>query len=192
MDNIISHATPSTAWHHRPNHLFIPERTYMVTAATRHWRPLFAGRERLELLYNHLLDGLCRHGWDVEAWVVLPSHYHVIATAPRNGNRIREVVQELHMRTAKRINELDACPGRQVWFQYWDTCISFEASLYSRMRYVMMNPVKHGLVVDETDYPWGCSWWFARNMEPTLLRRIRSYRCDRLKVVDRFLDEGGP
>ena len=63
-------------WHHRPNHLFEPNCTYIVTASTLHSQRLFNTPARLSFLEAALLTETKIQGWDVEAWVVFPNHYH--------------------------------------------------------------------------------------------------------------------
>jgi putative transposase len=115
---------------------------------------------------------------------VFPNHYHFVGTPSAGGRPLGDVINELHAVTARELNRYDGSPGRKVWFQFWDTRLTYAASYYARLRYVMYNPVKHGVVTDETAYPWGCAAWFARNLEPARLRRLRSYRCDRLDVFE--------
>jgi len=153
-------------WHHRPNHLFLPDRCYMVTAGTLHKRRLFQTGIRLQMLHDALLQVFTDHGWQVDAWAVFENHYHIVAVSPPTGAPLQEVVQELHSMTARELNRLDGTPGRRVWFQFWDTCLSFAPSFHARIRCVMTNPVKHGLVQDEGAYPWGCARWFEQNLDP--------------------------
>jgi putative transposase len=173
-------------WHHRPNHLFVPLRTYIVTGATLHAVRLFHDDTRLELLHDRLLETLDRFGWHVDAWVAMSNHCHFVATSPDAGSTVRDAIRELHAQTARELNRLDGAQRRRVWFQYWNSCISSAASYYARLRYVMYNPVKHGVVTDELAYPWGCAAWLDRNLDPSRQRRIRSYGCERVRVVDGF------
>ncbi len=43
---------------------------------------------------------------------------------------------------------------RQVWWNYWDTCIRSEKDFNNRLGYIFWNPVKHGLVDNIGDYPF--------------------------------------
>jgi len=158
----------------------------MVTAGTLRKERLFKAGRRLQMLHDTLLRMFAEHGWHVEAWAVFENHYHVVVISPPIGLSLREILRNLHSATARELNSLDGTPGRQVWFQYWDSCVTFETSYYARLRYVMTNPAKHGLVQEETSYPWGCAWWFERNLDPSRLRRIKSYRCERVRVPDDF------
>jgi putative transposase len=57
-----------------------------------------------------------------------------------------------HKFTARRWNAEDQQPGRQVWWNYWDTCLLSEAAYLARWNYVHWNPVRHGLVTRPEDY----------------------------------------
>lgn len=173
-------------WHHRPSHVFRPGQAYLITAATWQRRPLFRDRQRLEMLRDRLLSEAGALAWDVDAWVVFPSHYHLVATSPEPGADVRRLVRAVHSRTARELNALDGQAGRRVWFQYWDTCLTFPASYFARMSYVVNNPVKHGVASTPEDYPWSsAAAWVAADRRP-FLNRVLSYRSDRVRVADDF------
>ena len=62
------------------------------------------------------------------------------------GGSLRDLVREIHSRTAIALNRHDATPGRKVWHNFWDTRLTHERSYFARLNYVHQNPVKHGLV----------------------------------------------
>ena len=158
----------------------------MVTAGTLYKRPVFTGANGLTLLRNELLKTIERFDWDLRAWVVFPNHYHFVAVSPDEGNSLRRLVQAIHSQTARQVNQLDQEPGRKVWFQYWDTCITFDQSYFARIHYVITNPVKHGFVQNAADYSYGCARWIEDREKMSFLRRVRSYRCDKVRVNDDF------
>ena len=51
----------------------------------------------------------------------------------------------LHEDTAEEINRCDGTANRTVWFNFWDTKLTFETSYLARLNYVHQNAVKHGL-----------------------------------------------
>lgn len=158
----------------------------MVTASTLYKRPFFQGDERLQLVQQALWEAMEAFGWRIQAWAIFANHYHVIAHAPSDAASLKRVIQRLHAQTAREINRLDKTPGRQVWFQYWDTCLTFEASYYARLSYVHHNPVKHGLVTEARHYPFCSAAWFEQQADPALRRKVETARYDRVTVPDDF------
>jgi len=173
-------------WHHRPSHLFVPNAAYLVTAGTLHKKGFFRGPERLRILERELFAAAHVYSWELQAWALFANHYHFIARAPNDAVTLRRMVQRLHSATARAINRLDNAAGRQVWFQYWDTCLTFEASSYARLNYVHNNPVHHGLVSVPEKYEFCSARWFAANAPPAFSKRVRSYAYDQIDVPDDF------
>lgn len=174
------------AWHHSPSHLFVPGGCYIVTAATKGKRPIFGDPERLGLVQSTLLASAEKFGWHLEAWCVLANHYHFVATAPDDVGSLKRMIQRLHSRTALTVNALDAAPGRRVWFQYWDTCLTHEKSYLVRLSYVHNNAVKHGIVTSADEYPYCSARWFAARASPAFHKLVMSLRTNRIDVVDDF------
>lgn len=96
------------------------------------------------------------------------------------------MLQRLHSETARKINALDEAYGRQVWFQYWDVCLTYEKSYYARLHYVIDNPVKHGLVSNAEDYRYCSAAWFRENADPVFCKKVLSFRYDKLDIPDDF------
>jgi REP-associated tyrosine transposase len=173
-------------WHHRPLHIFSANTMYIVTGSTLQKRALFEGCERLSLLQRTLFEAMVSHGWELQAWAVFANHYHFVAQASDDASSLKQMIQRLHSQTARVINGEDGMKGRRVWFQYWDTCLTYEKSYYPRLNYVHNNPVKHGLVARADQYPFCSAAWFERNAEPGFRRKVESFRFDRVKVPDDF------
>jgi putative transposase len=176
----------TTSWHHSPPHRFVPGSTYMITGATLNKEPFFHGPDRLEYLQDQLLAIFKKHGWEIHAWAVFPNHHHLIARAPENGASLSSIIRELHSVTAHTANQLDLASGRQVWFQYWDTCLTFEESWLVRLNYVNNNAVHHGLVANAVNYPYCSATWFQQKADRGFQRKVNSFRYDRLRVIDDF------
>ncbi len=177
---------PKHPWHHSPLHVFVPGMIYMVTASTLHKEHFFHGDNRLSLLQEAIFDTLKSHGWELQAWSVFSNHYHFIAKAPEGETTLRIIIQQLHSRTAREVNHVDSAPGRQVWFQYWDSCITYEKSYYPRLNYVHNNPVKHGLVLDAKLYPYCSANWFEAESECSFRKKAGSFRYDQITVPDDY------
>lgn len=173
-------------WHHSPSHLFVPNQAYMVTAGTLAKQQLFDTPAKLDLLLSLLFEQSERYGWRLQAWAVLQNHYHFIANAPEDACSLRTMIGSIHSKTAVRLNKLDGTPGRKVWFQYWDSCLTHEKSYLARLHYVHQNPVKHRVAKDAEAYPWCSMGWFLREAEGGFRRTVMSFKCDSVNVLDDF------
>lgn len=160
----------------------------MVTAATYKKAHLLNTPERLDLVQSRLFEVAAEFGWQLEAWAILVNHYHFVARSPDDPGTLRRLIGKLHMQTAKALNILDGASGRKVWFQYWDSLITYERSYLARLAYVHSNPVKHGLVRKATDYPWCSAAWFVERAPGSFVETLRRIKTDRVQVQDDFLD----
>ncbi|MEJ5251042.1 MAG: transposase [Chthonomonadetes bacterium] len=171
-------------WHHSPLHLFVPNTFYMVTASTLHKQRLFNTPEKLGILQDTLFEVMQACGWRLQAWALFSNHYHFIAQSPQDGVSLDRLIQHLHSQTARAINALDGTPGRKVWFQYWDTCLTYEKSYLARLNYVHYNPVKHGLVACAEQYPFCSAKWFKEHAPAELQKILADIPYDCVNVPD--------
>lgn len=171
---------------HNPPHLFRPNAIYMITGAILGKRLLLNSNDRKKFFCQTLFGYVQHYGWELEAWAVLSNHYHLIARAPENATNLSRLIQALHSKTAILCNALDGTPGRQVWYNYWDTCIDYERSYLARLHYVHTNPVRHGLVQDAQEYPF-CSYrWFVERADANFRGQVFAQPIDRVRVRDNF------
>jgi putative transposase len=169
---------------HRPPHLFMPDTVYIVTGGVLGRRPVLKG-DRHKAIFCEALFGRSEElGWLLEAWAVLGNHYHFIARSPGDALSLVTLIRKLHSITAILFNRLDGTPGRRVWQNYWDSCVTNETSYLARLHYVHLNPVKHGVVERAEDYPF-CSYrWFLDRAETEWQVRVMSQPIDRIRVVE--------
>lgn len=173
-------------WHHSPMHVFVPGATFMVTSGTLHKEHFFGSDEKLKMLQETLFEETQKLGWILRCWAIFSNHYHFIAIAPDKVQALRELIRHLHSKTAREINRIDATPGRQVWFQFWDTCLTYEKSYLARLKYVHYNPVHHGIVHLPEQYPYCSASWLMKVADAGYIRKLGSFRIDRLNVKDDF------
>ena len=176
-------------WPHAPTHLLSQAGTYIVTAATYHKLHRFKGAERLRQLQSDLLQLAADFEWDLEAWAVFSNHYHFVGHSPTRADGasgLSDFLGELHERAAKWVNALDGIDGGQVWYNYWETRLTFQRSYLARLNYVHQNPVKHGLVRVANQYPWCSAAWFERTARPAQVRTIYSMKADGIRIIDDY------
>jgi len=173
-------------WPHAPVHRLDEAGAYLVTAGTYHKQHFLYDAPRLQLVHDSLLAGAAQFGRELQAWVVLANHYHFVAIAPEDSKTLRTMLSKLHTQTAIALNAMDGRPGRKVWYQFWDTHITYQRSYLARLRYVHENAVRHGVVTEAEEYRWCSARWFAREASPAFQRTVRSFKIDRLSVKDDF------
>jgi len=173
-------------WHHSPLHQLGESGAYMVTAGTYQKKRLFSSDELLTMVQDSLFRIAAEYRWQLQAWAIMANHYHFVALPDGAPTSLANMVRRLHAQTATELNRKLATPGRKVWFQYWDTHLTFEKSYLARLNYVHNNPVHHGLVPAATAYQWCSAAWFERNAKPSFYRTVSNFKCDRLNVPDDF------
>jgi len=158
----------------------------MVTAGTYRKEKFFTSPDRLQMLHDLLLTTAHEFDWRLQAWAVFSNHYHLIAMSHTDPTSLKAFVSKLHAVSARAINKLDGVRGRKVWFQYWDTQITFERSYLARLNYVHNNPVHHGLVENVAEYPYCSAAWFEQKADSSFRETVASFKTDRVNVPDDF------
>jgi len=171
---------------HNPPHYFVSNAIYMVTGSTLYNKRLLMNDERKSLVLDTLFERATHWGWNLEAWAILDNHYHFIAHAPENALTLAKLMQQFHSKTTVLLNKLDKELGRQVWHNYWDTCITHETSYHARLNYIHLNPVKHKAVENPEDYPF-CSYrWFLGKADDDFREMVKDLPIDRVNIFDEF------
>ena len=171
---------------HNPPHLFRPNAIYMVTGSILYKKPLIDTPEKKQLICQTLFERAKLLSWELQAWAVLHNHYHFIGVAPENPLSLARLMREFHSITAIQLNKLDKTPGRQVWQNYWDTCITYEKSYYARLHYVHTNPVKHGLVQNAKKYPFCSYHWFLEQGDDDFKEQVLNQPFEKANIKDDF------
>jgi putative transposase len=176
-------------WPHAPVHQLSVRGTYFVTGSTYLRAHHFRGKDRLGVLHRGLLTVARDFGWRLEAWAVFSNHYHFVAHSPvdaPDASNLSQMLGVLHVKTAEWVNRLDQVPGRQVWFNYWETRLTYEKSYLTRLNYVHQNPVRHGLVPVANHYPWCSAAWFERTASAAMVKSIYRFKVDHVRANDEF------
>jgi REP-associated tyrosine transposase len=171
-------------WPHAPVHRFTNNGIFFITASTYLKRHYYRDRQSLDG-FRDMFFGLAReYSISLQAWTLFSNHYHLVADCA--GADLHQMLSELHSKQSILCNKRDNAEGRQVWYQFRDTELTFERSWLARLRYTHENAVKHGLVRVAAEYPWCSASWFEKNASPSFVRSVRSFKIDRLNVMDDF------
>jgi putative transposase len=173
-------------WPHAPAHMFDTASLVMVTSGTYLKVHRFREERWLDRLQSLLFELALEHRFRLEAWAVFSNHYHFVAQAEDDGADLAHFIGRLHSISSKELNSEQACPGRRVWYQYWDTQLTFNRSILARLSYVHNNPVKHGLVRVARKYPWCSADWLHMSARRSFIETLAGFDLSKVKVPDDF------
>lgn len=136
-------------------------RIYLITSTTykrykRH--PIFLdyalGREMVKSMRHKDLNLQT----ETLAFAIMPGHFHWLITLKNNAT-LDTVMRSLKAYSARHVNALRQS-REPVWQAgYHDHALRKEENLPETARYVVMNPVRVGLVKSPGDYPLGDAAW---------------------------------
>ena len=136
---------------HHPPHLYFDDTWYIITSSVYQRQHLFQPRGYKEALREQLKTLALDFEMQLKAWVILDNHYHLLIKT-KVGATLPKFLARLHGRVAFEINGQDKRRGRQVWHNYWDTCLYTDRDFWMRFNYIHHNPIKHGYVKRMKDW----------------------------------------
>ena len=110
---------------HRPPHLYLDDTFYMITGSVLYSQAFLRPDWAKEVLLQKIKELIPEYGFRCHAWGILDDHYHILIKT-RIGRDLAKLMQRLHSITSLQMNRREGCPGRQVWYSYWDTCMRSE------------------------------------------------------------------
>jgi putative transposase len=171
-------------WPHAPDNWLFSSGLYFVSAGTLHKAHLLRTPQRLSLVRDMLFDVAAEFGWELRAWAVLSNHYHLVARSPEDPATLGPMLAKLHGCAARHLNAQDGTPGRQVWYRFRSTPLTYERSLLARLHYTHYNPARHGVAGDARSYEWCSAAWLERSATPAFVKTIEGMKSD--EIEDEF------
>ena len=108
----------------------------------------------------HFLDG---QKYALDCYCLLSNHGHIVFTpleeAAGRYFAISGIMHSLKRHTATEANKRLGRKGQFWQHESYDHIVRDEAELNRIRRYVLMNPVKAGLIESETDWPYSWASW---------------------------------
>ena len=136
---------------HHPPHVYLNDTWYFISSATNRRECLLHVAGHKDLARDQLKQLVVEFHVSLAAWVILDNHYHLLLKS-RDASKLSTFFGRLHGRISFELNRLDGTRGRQVWHNFWDTCIRTERDYWTRFNYIHHNPVKHGYVSHMADW----------------------------------------
>jgi putative transposase len=139
-----------TKQYHTPAHLFLDNQPYFITGAIFKKRRLLADSELKQVLLTIIKRNFQKLEWQLNAYVILDNHYHLLGISNK-GEDLATLIRGIHGASSRVIRQKVDCE-LPVWWNYWDYCPRGETDYYTKLNYLLTNPIKHGYVSDLNDY----------------------------------------
>ena len=128
-------------------------RVYMLTAVVEERRPVFSDWRAGRLLVGQMRAADQAGMVHSLAWVVMPDHLHWLVELKQGS------LAHVKSRSSRSVNLLRG-NSEPVWQRgYHDRALRRDEDLKAAARYIVMNPLRAGLVQRLGDYPlWDAVW----------------------------------
>ena len=100
-----------------------------------------------------ILDNVCdTYNWVCHAYCLMSNHYHLLIETP-DGNLTRGM-RQLNGVYTQTFNRMNRRIGHVFQGRYKAILVEKESYLLELSRYIVLNPVRAGIVVSAKDWPW--------------------------------------
>ncbi|SER75633.1 REP element-mobilizing transposase RayT [Pseudomonas sp. NFACC02] len=130
---------------------------YLLTSVTLNRSPFFGDWQMGRLLVNAFRRAEEEGAVRSLAWVVMPDHFHWLVEL--QNVHLPVLMCKTKSRTVRTFNDATGNCHRLWQRGYHDRAVRREEDLQAIARYIVMNPVRAGLVRRVHDYPlWDAIW----------------------------------
>jgi putative transposase len=138
----------------RLSYVFQNHPRYFVTACVYNRRNLLADPVIHEILRKHWTKSLDLYGWVIGSYVVMPDHVHFFCADAEAKKSLSRMVGAWKEWSSKEICFLLGMQAPLWQKEFFDHLIRSNESYSEKWEYIIQNPVRGGLVIDENDWEY--------------------------------------
>lgn len=179
----------------RPLRLEFPHALYHVTARGDRQEAIFEDDTDRHLFLEILGDAVADFNWLLHAYCLMTNHYHLLLETP-DGN-LSVGMRQLNGVYTQRSNRKHGRVGHVFQGRYKAILVDREPYLLAVARYVVLNPVRAGMVRRAQDWPWSSYGAMTGQTEPprglatdALLAMFGGTRAEAMQRYAAFVAEG--
>lgn len=179
----------------RPLRIEFPGALYHVTARGNRLASIFHDDIDRRVWMGMLRDICVRFNFTVHAYCQMTNHYHLLVETT-DGNLARGM-RHLNGVYSQYVNRRHGLVGHLFQGRYKAILVQRESHLLELARYVVLNPVRSGMVVSPNQWDWSSYHWTAADAVPPpwlctdwLLSQFADTRSDAIKRYAEFVRQG--
>jgi REP element-mobilizing transposase RayT len=179
----------------RPLRIQFPHAVYHVTARGNERKPIVRDNDDRERFVQTLARMVEQYKVICHAWVLMDNHYHLLIETP--SSNLSQAIRHLNGVYTQGFNRRHRRVGHLFQGRFKAILVEKETYLLELCRYVVLNPVRAGMVKHPKAWPWS-SYRATVGVEPIpswltvnwLLGQFRSQRSRAEAAYRQFVEEG--
>jgi REP element-mobilizing transposase RayT len=136
----------------RPVRIEFPDALYHVTARGDRRDDIFDDDQDRQAFLQVLEQVIARFNWLCHAWCLMDNHYHLLIQTP-DGN-LSKGMRQLNGVFTQASNRRHRRVGHLFQGRFKAILVDSDAYLLELSRYVVLNPVRAGMVASPADWSW--------------------------------------
>jgi putative transposase len=136
----------------RPLRLEFPGAIYHITARGNAQQPIFLNDQDRKVFLLVLGQTLKAYNAACHAYCLMTNHYHLMIETP-DGN-LSQVMKQLNGIYTQRFNRRNRRVGHVFQGRFKSIVVDKDSYLLQLCRYIVLNPVRAGMVCNPGEYPW--------------------------------------
>ena len=137
------------------NFTYVGQNAYSVTICTYRRHPAFLDHEFTREAIARLLRTAGKFGFEVIAYCFMPDHVHLLLLGAREDSDFKAFIKSWNTQTGFYWRRRTT--GRLWQDGYYERVIRSDVNVYFAAQYIVMNPVRAGLVHSPGDYEFSGS-----------------------------------
>ena len=147
----------------RPLRIEFPDALYHVTTRGDRREAVFEDDQDRRMFLATLEQVVGRFNWVCHAWCLMDNHYHLLIQTP-DGN-LSGGMRQLNGVFTQASNRRHRRVGHLFQGRFKAILVDGDAYLLELSRYVVLNPVRAGMINDPADWPWS-SYRASAGLDP--------------------------
>ncbi|KGK43358.1 lipoprotein [Nitrincola sp. A-D6] len=150
--------------------LVLPNQPLHIMHRGNNRQEIFENKEDVSRILSDIAKSLIKADCQLHAYVIMTNHLHLLVT-PKDKHQLSVFMQSMTNRYVRYFNSSRERTGT-IWEGRFKSClVDSDHYLFTLYKYIEMNPIKAGMVIDPKEYPWS------------------SYHHNALGVVDELITE---